>query len=231
MINIPNLDFSGNHVMAFIACLSEWRNEGQKLWSFLSDQEKIKARQFANSVHKENYIIAHGLLKILLSSYTSIPPQYIEYSYNEFGKPFLKSNNSFQFNMSHSGEKIAFAIAQDIQIGIDIEYKKNKINVNSIAEMIMSPTEAFLFHQLEEKDKPHSFFDFWTKKEAILKAAGKGLSYPFNKIDVSDLSSNKAVVNHYSYYHSVLNIAEDYAAAVATNCKTSQITCTNMVAY
>ena len=83
-------------------------------------------------------------------------------------KPFIPGWNSF--NISHSGEIVAFAYKNG-NIGIDLE-KRDKINYEEMLEYLHPEEQKFIS---VSEQMQQTFFEIWVKKEAILKALGVGL--------------------------------------------------------
>lgn len=100
--------------------------------------------------------------------------------YNEWGKPFFK--NGPDFNISHSGNITICAICDGINIGVDIE-KISAINLDDF-ESYMSEEQWCLIKQA--KDPYSVFFSFWTIKESVIKADGKGLSIPLTEVNLEN---------------------------------------------
>ena len=97
-----------------------------------------------------------------------------EIVYNEYGKPYLKSNKIY-FSLSDSKEYTVCAIS-DKEIGVDIEkitYKKRVINKVCNSE------------EIKEINTPEDFTKIWVKKESYSKLIGTGLSFDFKKIDTN----------------------------------------------
>ncbi len=85
--------------------------------------------------------------------------------YPEAGKPFWKQEGTFfDFNISHSGDFILVASSQSASVGIDVEKIKELKRLNF--KMVMSPQEL-----AQIQNQPMLFFDLWSKKEAVVKAA------------------------------------------------------------
>ncbi len=159
-----------------------------------------------------------------MSYYAIIPHCGIVYDFNQFGKPFLKGHNHLQFNMSHTKDKVAYVIALEHQVGIDIEKKDAAIDITHLTESIMTREETVQFNELDSIDKLHSFFEIWTKKEAISKAIGQGFSYPINDIVVMRPSLDSYASGQNTYYYYNLKMPKDHAGAVAIrNCRINQI--------
>ena len=103
-----------------------------------------------------------------------------EYKLDKFNRPYF--DNNVDFNITHSGDYVICAISNDSKIGVDIEKIYPSINVDDY---------EFLFHDNEKhiiKDQTikNIFFSYWTKKEAVSKAIGKGLGVPFCDIQICD---------------------------------------------
>lgn len=219
IFNFPQIELNKDNALVFTVYLPSLHEQLRSLWAPLSLQEKTQAKKFINSYLSERYIISHGLLRYLLAFYTKGNPQTIEYSFNEFGKPFLKNSRSkIQFNMSHSKDYAAYILALDCQVGIDIEWRNNNIDVQELSKLVLTKEEAIIFNELNSERKLNAFYEVWTKKEAILKAFGQGLSYPMTQIEIINTIANLKdyyIANNTKFYCSELTNLNDYSGAVA----------------
>ena len=140
IFNFSKIKLTENNALIFTAYLPSMNQNLEKLWKPLSDQEKTQAEKFINKPLRDRYVMSHGLLKYLLSFYVGSKPHEIEYSVNQFGKPFLKEESyRVQFNMSHSKDYAAYIMALDCQVGIDIEWKNKTINFEEISDFVTTP--------------------------------------------------------------------------------------------
>ncbi|MBL6447833.1 4'-phosphopantetheinyl transferase superfamily protein [Fulvivirga sp. 29W222] len=99
--------------------------------------------------------------------------------YSEYDRPYL---DEVEFNISHSGNYVLCAISNDkLRIGVDVEEVK-PIDFDDFDRQF---TEAEWQVIKSEPDPLKGFFKMWTKKEAIVKADGKGLSIPLNEIIIN----------------------------------------------
>lgn len=218
--NFSEIKLNKYNALIFTVYLPSVNEQIKHLYECLSIQEKIKSKNFINSYLSQQYIISHGLLRYLLAYYTKDNPQNIEYSFNQFDKPFLKNNNSnIQFNMSHSKDYVVYILALDCQVGIDIEWKSKNIDVQELSNLVLTKEEKIIFNKLRSEEKLNNFYEVWTKKEAILKANGHGLSYPMKLINVMDGSKNNKKtyyqVNNTEFYCSALNNINGYEGTAA----------------
>ena len=99
------------------------------------------------------------------------------------GKPFLPEKQ-LQFNLYHSGACAMLAIALSAQVGVDIECLHRKMDrYLPIAKRFFTQAEYTAITQ--STDPYAAFFHCWTRKEAVLKAMGKGISFGLSNIHVS----------------------------------------------
>jgi len=99
--------------------------------------------------------------------------------YNDFGKPFL--DKRIDFNISHSGAYAVCAVSDRGTVGIDIEKIRN-IELSDF-KGYMTPDE---WNHIKNSDSPYEkFYEYWTVKESVMKAYGKGLSVPLKDIRVN----------------------------------------------
>jgi 4'-phosphopantetheinyl transferase len=192
-LNFENIKLLENDIHVWQIDLETQLQYLETYWSHLSNLEQSRASKFRFEIHKNNYIIRTGILRILLSNYMRCQPDEMEFEIEEFGKPKL-TNSDLEFNLSHSKNKAIIAIAIDVQLGIDIEYIDEKIKAKEIAGNFFSNEEIKQLCALEDVKLADGFFNIWTKKEAFIKAIGTGLTYPLDAFDVSlDNSEQKAL--------------------------------------
>lgn len=196
----------------------------KNLPELLDETERAKALSFRFGKDKRNYITAHCGMREILSFYLGICPQNIEFEANFYGKPFLRRNDiDLRFNLSHSHERALLAVTRGKEIGVDIELIRNSIAEENLAEQFFSPLEAETLRNLPKGLQTKAFFDCWTRKEAFIKAVGKGLSYPLKDFTVAFTPSERArlialensPIRAEDWQIVKLNVAEDYAAAMA----------------
>lgn len=100
-----------------------------------------------------------------------------------YGKPGLVDHPHVAFNVSHSADLALFAFASECDIGVDVEHLRP-------LEPIPMSYSYFSRPECEElADLPHArrlgaFFDGWVRKEAVIKADGRGMSLPLDSFSV-----------------------------------------------
>jgi len=160
----------------------------QSLQQTLSTDERTKADRFRFPKDRSQFIVSRGALRAILSRYLNITSHILRFDYNPYGKPSLivaQGGNTLRFNLSHSRGMGLIAITKNRDIGVDIEGINPKFSCLEIAEKFFSPLENSVLRSLPEHLQATAFFTCWTRKEAYIKAVGKGLSIPLNQFDVS----------------------------------------------
>ena len=156
-------------VLNFVSRLSEYQTT-------LDKDELAIAERFKFAELKTRYIISHGILRQLLAKQINKSAAEIHIAKTEFGKPFLPDYPELSFNMSHSGDILAVAISSKCQIGIDVERYKNRHNWEGLVKKCFAREEADYWYSLDKAERSRAFYQFWVKKEALVKAVGKGIT-------------------------------------------------------
>jgi 4'-phosphopantetheinyl transferase len=90
-----------------------------------------------------------------------------------------------RFNLSHSNEVALLAVALDAELGVDVEHVRPDFAGEDIARRYFSRAEVEVFNKLPQDERVAAFFRCWTRKEAYIKAIGKGFSQALDAFDVT----------------------------------------------
>jgi 4'-phosphopantetheinyl transferase len=131
--------------------------------------------------------------------------------YGKAGKPFL-ANSPIQFNISHSHQMVVCAIADTFPIGIDIEYRKPI----DIADFKFQMTEREWTAIHTATDQLKAFYQYWTKKEAVMKATGKGFTLPLQSFEVLP-TAPATLLGDIKWYFQRIDSHPDYSCHLTTN--------------
>ena len=197
--------------------------------SMLSTAELDRGDQFKSPVHRHRFLAGRTLLRQLLSEVTGRDPAALTFTTNDHGKPFLVDDagrlaNGPAFNMSRSNELVLFAVAQSGSgfeagsVGVDIEHVR-PIEVEALARRFFSLRERSDLEAVEADRRLGAFFNVWARKEAVIKADGRGLSVPLDSFSVS--VGREAQVTDpgpsatFAYRLRPIDVGDDARAAVA----------------
>lgn len=175
-----------NHsVHLWCANLNISTKKQEEYWNYLSQEEQARSQRFRFEKHKNHFIAARGILRILIGRYLKTNPSDIYFEFGEFGKPFLSKHKNLQFNISHSEDYALFGFTLNNSIGVDIEYTLKEIDFNAIAPRFFAPNEVEKLFALPSFKQVEGFYSCWTRKEAFIKAIGNGLSLPLDQFEVT----------------------------------------------
>lgn len=161
------------------------RAEITALYPLLDAEERARSMQFRFSPDRDRFIARRGRLRLLLGSYLGEPAQDIVFRHNDYGKPLILGDDGLQFSLSHSHGVALCALAWDHAVGCDLEWQDEALASREIADRLFSTRERTELHRLAPGQWIEGFYNCWTRKEAFVKALGRGLSHPLDSFDVS----------------------------------------------
>ena len=157
----------------------------RQLYTSLSSDERDRAARFCFDKDRNSFIIARGLLRLVLGRHLNLPPEVIRFSYDFHGKPRVADVPNIKFNVSHSEGAAFHAVGRNHEIGADIERIRPLTNLEAIARRYFCHAEYCDLLSTPAEQRLEAFFHCWTRKEAFVKAIGEGLSYPLNQFQVT----------------------------------------------
>ena len=153
--------------------------------SLLSTNERVRAGRLKRPQDRERSLEAHCAIRRLLAFQLGVDPRCLEFDATAVGKPFLAGPaQNLQFNLSHSGRHGLIAVANDQSVGVDIEVRRPISDLLGVTLQIATPREAKLLKQLPTNQVHSAFFELWTRKEAVLKALGRGFFIDPREVEV-----------------------------------------------
>lgn len=192
----------------------------------LSPDELERANRFHFERDRLYFVRRRTALRFLLGRYLEIPAHEIHLEYQINGKPELAADQNplrLRFNVSHSADLALIAVSADHRLGIDIESIRAEVDVDMLSERFFSTTERASLQALPQNLHLQAFFACWTRKEALLKAMGDGLSFPLSDFTVStdpginpevkEIRGNSEAAQH--WFLADLSPKDGYRATVA----------------
>ena len=194
----------------------------------LEPDELDRAGRFHFEKHRRHFVVGRGGLRYVLSRYLDAKPEEFRFAYGAFGKPELVGEG-VRFNMSHSHGVALFAVTADRELGVDVEHIRADFATEDVARRFFSAVEVDMFNALQKEEQVAAFFRCWTRKEAYIKAIGRGLSEPLDAFDVTLapreaaalLRATREDVSRWSMFD--IDAGEDYAAALLVEATVSQV--------
>lgn len=150
----------------------------------MSPEERVQQQRFYFEKGRHEYLVTRALVRTVLSRYVAVDPSIWRFEKNEYGKPAIaypREIPPLSFNLSHTTGLIACLVALGCDIGVDVEDMTRPGETVEIAEQFFSATEVAALRALPPSAQRSRFFEYWTLKEAYIKARGMGLALPLEQ--------------------------------------------------
>lgn len=124
--------------------------------------------------------------------------------------------SGFNFNISHSGDLVVCAASRSCNVGIDVEQMRS-ISPNDFKEHI---TDNEWNTIISHSDPQQAFYKYWTEKESVIKADGKGLSIPLKSFEILN---GKAIIENRQWYVREIALQKGHYCSLATDVATFEL--------
>ncbi|WP_327737855.1 4'-phosphopantetheinyl transferase superfamily protein [Streptomyces nojiriensis] len=176
---------------AAVACLVLWAPalDRAELRGLMSAEERARYEQFAEPADRARFATARALVRTAMGRATGVAPDLVRfdrrcrYCGGPHGKPRVPGA-AVKFSLSHSGGRVVLALAEHAEPGVDVE-RISPRRIGQLAPRVLSAPELRDLEAVPPADRPAAYHVYWTRKEAVLKAVGRGLSSPLRGITVS----------------------------------------------
>jgi len=169
--------------------------------AWLSGEERLRAARFIRSEDQQQYILARGGLRFLLSSYTGLDPAALLMQQGPEGKPGLDIHGvgpqRVRFNLSHSHGRMLVGIASQRDVGVDLEQIRSKTEIMKLAKRFYAPAEHDAIALQNASGQRDAFYRHWVAKEAFLKFKGVGLKFPLGQCQVTMATDRGSAAIHW----------------------------------
>jgi 4'-phosphopantetheinyl transferase len=174
---------AGHQVDVWTADLDHVADVGEGV---VSEDERARARRFRHAVDRERYVACRALLRRLLADRLDVSPGSIGLAVGPHGKPYVAYPPArLEFNVTHSRHLALVALSPTLPVGIDVERIDPELDWRPLSRRFFAADEHRAIELLADEDRRAGFFACWTRKEAVVKAMGAGLSYPLDDFEVT----------------------------------------------
>ena len=148
--------------------------------ALLSPDELERNGRFVFPKGRHEHLVTRALVRTILSTYRpAVDPRAWDFATNRYGRPEVAAppgRPALRFNLSHADGLIACLVAAEREVGVDVEdTTRTGLTEVAIADRYFSSTEVDELRSLPVEAQRDRFFDYWTLKEAYIKARGLGL--------------------------------------------------------
>ncbi len=214
----PSLEHQAVHV---------WRAnlaaQDDELTELLCAAEQARAGRFPSERDGRLWARSCGVLRTLLGAYLDADPRELRFTRAAHGKPvLLDKSHRLRFNLSHSGELALYAIAADVEVGVDVQLPRSaarRLDAAAIAERAFGALQARRLRELEPRERERELLRLWTRYEADLKCGGRGIG----DVGGGAAGSGDADAVERSAWIAELDVGSRAAAALASEARPSEI--------
>lgn len=178
-------------LVALIETVIYTLNEDDTQWlvpqahTLLAPEEQERWQRFRVPEPGNVFLAGRFLLRNQLAKRLKCVPEQIRFAIGEYGKPHIETPmSSWKFNLSHSRNCVLLALADGIELGVDIEQCKARVGLVDLAERVLTPAELRHFGSLEASAQEDFFFRAWVLKESYVKLMGTGIWQGLTTLDV-----------------------------------------------
>ncbi|NIP72954.1 MAG: 4'-phosphopantetheinyl transferase superfamily protein [Gammaproteobacteria bacterium] len=152
----------------------------------LDERQQARAGRLHPGIERERYVVAHATTRRILGHYLDSDPARLALEYGPHGKPVLAAPPaSLHFNLSHSARRALLAVSRVCEVGVDLESLQRRFDPTRLAERFFTPPEVAELQGLPPAERPAGFLRAWTRKEALVKAMGLGITVNLRRLRVS----------------------------------------------
>ena len=195
-------------------------------YAVLSEAERERAARMRIGGPREEFLAGRGCLRRLLGGTLDSDPRTLILETGSHGKPFLRPNlggTAPDFNVAHSHGVILIGLSTVGAVGVDVEYLDPELDFLDIARTAFHADDlARLQRASTPEERLSAFYRCWTRKEAVAKADGRGLSLePTSFAAGTDSDDEQKVVIPDSrdatvFHVRSLSVGKSHYAALAT---------------
>jgi 4'-phosphopantetheinyl transferase len=155
-----------------------------RLATLLTAEETARGARFVRAADRAAFILTRALIRTRLSLYGPTAPADWRFVSNAHQCPFVAADQAgvpwLSFNVSHTEGLVALAVTRGHRVGVDVESVARTV-LEAVPERHFAPDEVRDLRARPAADQPRLFFDYWTLKEAYIKARGMGLALPLDQ--------------------------------------------------
>jgi 4'-phosphopantetheinyl transferase len=220
------LSLKEDEVHVFLANLRGMISQVENYKLIISGDERKRAGRLYFQEDHDFFVVSKGLFRVILGRYLNREPQKLRLLFGPYGKPYLDPDEDgelLRFNTSHSNGVYLVALTRGREVGADVEHMRFDLSFDHIIDRFFTEGEKAALRILSPDARRRAFFSCWTRKEAFLKATGKGLSLSLNQFEVTispeepprllSIKKNSQEASRWSLQD--IDVGSNYSAALA----------------
>ncbi|WP_019877620.1 4'-phosphopantetheinyl transferase family protein [Sporichthya polymorpha] len=177
------------------------------LLGLLDAGERARHDALLRPADRQRFLAAHALTRLVLGEVLDTDPAALAFVHRcatcggPHGKPALRQKGVTpfldsgrpEFSVSHAGDRVVVAVA-GAPVGVDVETAGAALEPAEFAAVTLAPTERRALGELPPGEQPAALLRTWVRKEAVLKATGRGLAVPPDRVELAPPGAPPALV-------------------------------------
>lgn len=183
-----------------------WANP--RLMDLLDERERTRHARFRQEADRNRYAVAHALARAVCARESGCAPDDVLFELHcpscagrprqdrePHGKPRpTGAARGLEISISHAGDRVVLAITRGTRIGVDVEGISAVRDIEGLAAYALTAAERGTLESLAPGERTPGFFGYWSRKEALLKASGEGLSAGLTSVSVNGPDQTAALL-------------------------------------
>jgi 4'-phosphopantetheinyl transferase len=164
---------------------------GEQVGALLDATERWRLTRLRRQADRDRFVVACGLMRMVLAGYLGRPAAAIRIFRRcpgcggHHGPPRLAPEHGLELSVAHAGDRVGVAVSRRA-VGVDVEYLRPELPVEELARQVLQPDELTALGRLPVTDRPAALLIYSTRKEAVVKATGEGLTVPLLSFGVAE---------------------------------------------
>ncbi|MEC4017535.1 4'-phosphopantetheinyl transferase family protein [Streptomyces sp. H27-D2] len=165
----------------------------------LDERERARWERFRLPDSRALHLTAHALARLVLAAHLDADPAGLRFTAvckncgGPHGKPRVVAPGDWELSLSHSGRRVAVAVARSLPLGVDVEQVSGRRE--DLIENVLTAAERRALAACPADARQADFIRYWTRKESVLKATGDGLTIEPSQLAVSAPGSPPALLD------------------------------------
>lgn len=217
---------------ATLTCIGIQLTENTAAWHhaalpFVTEKELVHAQRFVHPIDSVRHLMGRALVRRTLSATVQAPVS-ADFPCTQWGKPYWP-HEEIDFSITHSGNMVWAAFCKKGTVGIDVEEIRMTPDIPKLAAQL-HPRECAVIQEQSTTKRTTTFYRCWVRKEAVLKACGKGLSKALDGFCVHTDARETQWLESIdtppleTWYTYDISMPDNYLCSVATTASASMIT-------
>lgn len=150
---------------------------------WLTADEQARARRYRRGGDRLRFVTGRVVLRSVLGAWLDTPPSRVPLDATcgrcgaPHGKPRLDASGPpLELSIAHGGGRVAVAVSRGAEVGVDVEAVPPRPPAPAVIASVLAPCERLALAARPASQRAWTFARYWTRKEAVLKADGRGVA-------------------------------------------------------